>query len=166
MLSMKSVYRNSKWSKPNYKERVRKWSKEPVVASIENPTRLDRARALGYKAKQGYIVARTRIGKGGRKRPTIRKGRKPTKTGLFFTTEQSSQAIAERRVARKFLNMEVLNSYYVGESGTHRYYEVILVDPSHPVIKSDPKISWIANQRKRVFRGLTSAAKKSRGLMR
>ena len=39
--------------------------------------------------------------------------------------------------------MEVLNSYYAGESGTHKFYEVILVDPHHTVIKKDKKISWI-----------------------
>lgn len=152
------------WNKSVYKEKVRKWSKEQVVTRAERPSRLGRARSLGYRAKQGYLIARTRIGKGGRKRPTIRKGRKPSKSGLFFTTEQSLQAIAEKRVARKFPNMEVLNSYYIGESGTHRYYEVILVDPNHPSIKADPKISWVGGQRKRVFRGLTSAGKKSRGL--
>lgn len=159
-----ALYTLTDWNKSVYKEKIRKWSKEPVVSRVENPTRLGRARSLGYRAKQGYVMARTRIGKGGRKRQTIRKGRKPSKSGLFFTTEQSLQAIAEKRVARKFPNMEVLNSYYIGESGTHRYYEIILVDPNHPVIKSDPRISWISGQRKRAFRGLTSAAKKSRGL--
>ncbi|MBI2076179.1 MAG: 50S ribosomal protein L15e [Candidatus Aenigmarchaeota archaeon] len=159
-----ALYTSTDWNKPAYKEKVRKWSREPVVNRVERPSRLKRARSLGYRAKQGYVIARTRIGKGGRKRPTIRKGRKPSKSGIFFTTEQSLQAIAEKRVARKFPNMEVLNSYYVGESGTHRYYEVILADPNHPAIRADPKINWVGGQRKRVFRGLTSAGKKSRGL--
>ncbi|MFX1299023.1 MAG: 50S ribosomal protein L15e, partial [Promethearchaeota archaeon] len=50
--------------------------------------------------------------------------------------------------------------------GKHWYYEVILVDPNHPVIKSDPKINWITEPQhsKRVTRGLTSAGKRSRGL--
>ncbi len=165
---MRSVYSYVRelWKKPAliYKSRVRIWSKEPVVNRVEVPTRIDRARALGYKAKEGYILARTRVQKGGRKRPSIRKGRKPSKMGRFFTTEQSLQAIAEKRAARKFPNLEVLNSYPVGDSGTHHYYEIILVDPNHPVIQSDKKISWISGQRKRVFRGLTSAARKSRGL--
>ena len=165
---MRSVYGHLSelWKKPSviYKPKVRVWSKEPVVNRIETPTRIDRARALGYKAKQGYVIARTRIQKGRRKRFAIRKGRKPSNMGRFFTTEQSLRAIAEKRVARKFPNLEVLNSYYVGDSGTHHYYEVILVDPSHPSIRADKNISWISGQRKRVFRGLTSAARKSRGL--
>jgi large subunit ribosomal protein L15e len=167
---MISLYKHLRevWKKPRpiYKGHIRKWGKEPVVNRIETPTRTDRARSLGYKAKQGYVIARTRVKKGGRKRPTIRKGRKPATSGRFFTTAQSLQSIAEKRAARKFLNLEVLNSYYVGESGTHRFYEIILVDPNHAAIKKDKKISWIENQRKRVFRGLTSAGKKSRSLGR
>lgn len=157
-------YIKRSWKKPStvYKEPSRKWVKQAVVKKIDKPTRLDRARSLGYRAKQGFVIARTRIAKGGRKRPSIRKARKPTKMGRFFTTEQSLQSIAEKRLARKFPNLEVLNSYYVGESGVYKFFEVILVDPNHPVIKNDKKINWILNQRRRVFRGLTSASKKSR----
>jgi large subunit ribosomal protein L15e len=48
----------------------------------------------------------------------------------------------------------------------YKWFEVIMVDPHHPVIKSDPKIAWIAGKthKGRVFRGLTSAGKKGRGL--
>jgi len=142
---------------------VIKWRKEPSIKRIPKPTRIDRARRLGYRAKQGFVVVRASIRKGGRRRPTIRKGRKPSKRGLVhFTTQQSLQAIVEKRVARAFSNLEVLNSYYVGEDGQNKYFEVILVDPNHPVIKADKKINWICRQRRRVFRGLTSAAKKSR----
>jgi len=142
---------------------VMKWRREPTMKRIEKPTRIDRARQLGYRAKQGFVVVRISIRKGGRRRPTIRKGRKPTKRGLLrYTPSQSLQSIAEKRVGRAFQNLEVLNSYYVGEDGKYKYFEVILVDPHHPVIKSDKKINWICRQRRRVFRGLTSAAKKSR----
>lgn len=141
-----------------------KWSKQPVFKRVERPTKISRARTLGYKAKQGFVVVRTRIKKGGRKRSRPRKGRKPKTMGIYFTPSAGRQAIAERRVARKYPNMEVLNSYMVGETGTHKFYEVILVDKSHPSIKKDKDISWITNQRRRAFRGLTSAARKSRGL--
>lgn len=150
--------------KSDYKGRIAGWNDEDVITRVARPTRLARARSLGYRAKQGYIIARVRIGKGGRKRAKIRKGRKPTKLGRKFTASQSAQAIAEKRAVREFPNMEVLNSYYVGESGTHKFFEVIIIDPHHPVIASDRKISWILGQRKRAFRGLTSAAKKSRGI--
>ena len=159
---MTMITKTTGWKKENYKLRVRQW--KSAVERVERPTRIARARSLGYRAKQGFILVCARIEKGGRKRPARRKGRKPTKIGLYFTPKQSHQAIAEKRAARKFPNLEVLNSYYVGESGTHKFYEVILVDPHHPAISSDHRIKWIANQRKRVFRGLTSAARKSRGL--
>ena len=83
-----------------------------------------------------------------------------------LTPRKNLQVIAEERAARKFPNLEVLNSYYVAQDGRYKFYEVILVDPHHPVIKNDPHINWIGNpaNRGRVFRGLTSAGKKMRGL--
>jgi len=153
------------WKKPAplYKEKTRVWTRENVIVKIDRPTRLDRARALGYKAKQGYIIARTRVKKGGRRRPKITKGRKPKHYGqVHFTTGQNKQSIAEKRVNRKYPNMEVLNSYYVGENGQYKFYEIILVDKNHAVIKKDNKMKWITKDRRRVYRGRTSAAKKSR----
>ncbi|MEN6573742.1 MAG: 50S ribosomal protein L15e, partial [Methanobacterium aggregans] len=40
------------------------------------------------------------------------------------------------------------------------------VDPNSPSIKNDPKINWICEKQhtSRVFRGLTSEGKKTRGL--
>ncbi|MBI4895981.1 MAG: 50S ribosomal protein L15e [Candidatus Aenigmarchaeota archaeon] len=159
-------YLQQAWKQPEtvYKKQVAMWAHEDVVTRLEHPTRIDKARRLGFKAKQGFVVVRTRIKKGGRKRPAPNKGRKPRSYGRFFTPGMNKQSIAERRVARKFPNLEVLNSYYIGESGTHKFYEVILVDPHHAAIKSDASIGWITNQSKRVFRGRTSAGKKSRGL--
>ncbi|RHZ76795.1 hypothetical protein Glove_192g24 [Diversispora epigaea] len=49
---------------------------------------------------------------------------------------------------------------------TYKYYEVILVDPNHKVIRRDPKINWIVStkHKHRECRGLTSIGKKNRGL--
>ncbi len=148
-------------------ERLQRWRREPAVVRIERPTRLDRARALGYKAKKGVIVVRVRIRRGGRRAGRPNKGRK-TKSLMVsrLTPKKSLQWIAEERAARKYPNMEVLNSYWVGEDGKHKWFEVILVDRAHPAIQSDKNLSGIARQRGRVFRGLTSSARKSRGLRR
>lgn len=158
------------WKKPTqlkaYKQRLAEWRRESVVKRIDKPTRLDRARKLGYKAKQGFIIARVRVDKGKRKRPKPAGGRKPKKAGRYFSLGKSKQVVGEEKVARKFPNLEVLNSYECGQDGNYKFFEVILVDPSHPVIKSDPKINWICRKRGRAFRGLTSAARKSRGLRR
>ncbi|MCD6381972.1 MAG: 50S ribosomal protein L15e [Candidatus Aenigmarchaeota archaeon] len=159
------------WKKPRrttgLKELMKKWRKEPVVTRVEKSTRLDRARSLGYQTKQGYVISRVRVKKGGRKKPRSRAGRRPRRAGVSkFTPSKSLQWIAEEKAARKFPNLEVLNSYWVGDDGVYKYYEVILVDPSHSIIKSDPKIKWIKNRKGRAFRGLTSAGRKSRGLRR
>ncbi|MHA1799506.1 MAG: 50S ribosomal protein L15e [Candidatus Helarchaeota archaeon] len=143
------------------------WRSQPVVSRIERPSRIERARTLGYKAKQGYIVVRTKIRRGGRRKPRPKMGRKPKKLGVSkFTPKKSLRWIAEERVARKYPNLEILNSYWVGEDGRWKFYEIILVDPHHPVIKNDPKINWICSavHKGRVHRGLTGAGKKSRGL--
>lgn len=149
------------------KERLIKFRRQPVVTVVDKPTRLDKARRLGYKAKQGFVIARVRILKGGRKRPSIARGRKPSKYGLaHFSTTLNRQAIAEQKANRKFPNMEVLNSYYVAEDGKYVWYEVILVDRSHPAIKSDKDVGWITTKRGRAYRGLTAAARRSRGARR
>ncbi len=149
------------------RQRLIEWRRQPAILRIEQPMRLDRAHALGYKAKQGFVIARIRIGKGTSKREQPSGGRKPHSTGQYaHPPDQNLQHIAEMRTARKFPNLEVLNSYYVGEDGRDIWYEVILVDTVHPAIKSDKNINWICapQNRGRVFRGLTSAGKAHRML--
>lgn len=148
-------------------ERLIKWRREPETVRLERPTRLDRARELGYKAKQGIVVARVRVRRGGERKRAIRGGRRPKRKGIArLTLKKSTQRIAEERAGRKFPNMEVLNSYWVAEDGQHKWFEVVLVDPAHPAIQSDKNLSWICDPANsdRANRGLTSAGKKARGL--
>jgi large subunit ribosomal protein L15e len=149
------------------KVRLPAWRRDESVVRVEHPTRVDRARDLGYKAKQGFIVVRSRIRTGGRRKKRLNSGRVPAKMGVKkITPKKSLQWLAEERAARKYPNLEVIGSYWVGEDGQYKYFEIIFVDPSHPVIKSDPKISWIcqAGQKGRVYRGLSPAGITSRGL--
>ena len=147
------------------RERMPTWRKQHAVTRIERPTRPDRARSLGYKAKPGVIVARARIRRGGRRKSRPTSHRKPTSMGVKkITMRKNLRWIAEERVARRFPNMEVINSYWVAQDGKHKYYEVILVDPLHPAIQNDREFQWLLTQKRRVFKGKTSAAKKSRGL--
>ena len=157
------------WKKPDKKllrERMVEWRRENVMSKIDKPLRLDRARALGYKAKKGFVIIRIRLKRGGHKRPRPNKGRRGKRMTIRKTLKMSYKWIAEQRVARKYKNLEVLNSYLIGKDGIHYFYEVIMVDPSKPEIKNDRTINWITKSpnKKRAFRGLTSAAKKSRGL--
>ena len=139
-------------------ERRIQWRREENFLRIEKPTRLDRARALGYKAKQGYVLVRAKVRKGAFQKRHIKEEQ--------LIVGKSLQRMAEERTQKRYKNLEVLNSYWVGADGQHEWYEVILVDPGHPVIQHDPKISWICNnkQKNRVYRGLTSAGAKGRGL--
>ncbi|MDI6642933.1 MAG: 50S ribosomal protein L15e [Candidatus Hodarchaeaceae archaeon] len=150
------------------RSRMREWRREPVIVRVEHPTKLARARALGYKAKQGIIVVRTRVRKGGRRKVRPTRGRRPKRMGVSkIVPKKSIQLIAEERVSRKYPNLEVLNSYHLGSDGTREYFEVIMLDPHHPAIRSDPQLGWIASkaQRGRAHRGLTRAGRKTRGLM-
>ncbi len=171
---MKGLYQHVRdlWKKPKktmkplVRERLIKWRRQERFVKIEKPTRIDRARALGYKAKKGFVVVRSRIRRGGRSRPLYgRRGRKPSKSGITgFTPSKSLQGIVEARVAKKYPNLEVLNSYPVGEDGIHKWFEVILVDKNAPEIKKDKNLKWISEKQhtRRVHRGLTSAGKKAR----
>ena len=160
------------WKKPQenlgelWRERLVQWRREESTVKIEHPTRIDRARSLGYKAKQGYIVIRQRVPKGGHTRPKIQGGRRSKRYSQLLSLRKSYQLIAEERTQKKFHNLIVLNSYWVAEDGEFYWYEVILVDPYHPVIKADANINWICQPKHlgRVFHGRTSAGTKVRGM--
>ncbi len=158
------------WRKPSdelkklQRERLIKWRREGSTIRLEGPSRLDRARALGYKAKSGIIVVRQRVDRGGRQRPTIRKARTSKHSRQIKILDINYRGVAEQRAAQSYPNMEVLNSYYIAEDGQHFWFEVILVDRESPEVLADENLIGIAMQRGRVNRGLTSATKKSRGL--
>jgi large subunit ribosomal protein L15e len=167
-------YIAEEWAKPEksfveelMRQRLIEWRKQNTVTRIERPTRLDRARKLGYKAKQGFVMARTKVRRGNMRKLRPRSGRRPKRMGVKkFKPAKSLRLIAEERTARKFPNLEVLNSYWVGEDGRSKWFEVILVDPNSPSITSDKDINWITEpqHKRRVFRSLTSAGKNIRGL--
>ena len=48
--------------------------------------------------------------------------------------QRSLRATAEERVGRRCGNLRVLNSYWINQDGVYKYYEVILVDPSHKAV--------------------------------
>ena len=80
--------------------RVRCWQYRQLnaVHRATRPTRPDKARRLGYKAKQGYVVYRVRVRRGGRKRK-VHKGHqlgKPTNIGINqLKFQRSLQSVAE-----------------------------------------------------------------------
>jgi large subunit ribosomal protein L15e len=171
---VKGLYQNVRklWKKPKVtmkdlvRDRLIQWRKENRFVKIKKPTRIDRARALGYRAKTGFIVIRARLKRGGRRRPLYGVGgRKPSKTGLTgYTPKKSLQWIVEERVGKKYPNLEVLGSYQVGEDGKYKWFEIVMVDTKNPVIKKDKHMKWITEKqhRGRAFRGLTPSGKRAR----
>jgi len=162
-------YIREAWKAPTREmltSRLIEWRAGEAAVKVEKPLRLDKARALGYKAKKGFVVIRIRVNRGGRQRPRHKHGRKSRKQRVMKILKMSYQWVAEIRAQRKYPNLEVLNSYPIGKDGKHYFYEVIMVDPDKAEIKNDDNINWICNSanRKRAERGLTSAAKKSRGM--
>lgn len=162
-------YLREAWKKPNKKdlrERMIEWRASEVFTKVEKPLRLDRARALGYKAKKGFVIIRVRIERGGHKRTRPNKGRKVKRLTIRKNLKMNYKWIAEQRASKKFQNLEVLNSYQIGKDGINYFYEIIMVDPNMPEIKNDKELGFIAKKgnSNRAERGLTSAAKKGRGL--
>eukprot|EP00877_Chromochloris_zofingiensis_P002324 jgi/Chrzof1/12092/Cz06g21030.t1 len=103
--------------------RVRCWEfrQLPGIVRLNKPSRPDKARRLGYKAKQGFVVYRVRVRRGGRKRP-VHKGivyGKPVNQGITqLKPVRNLRNVAEERVGRKCGGLRVLNSYWVNEVHT------------------------------------------------
>ncbi|CAA9962705.1 Ribosomal protein [Pyrenophora teres f. maculata] len=153
--------------------RVRCWELRQlkVIHRASRPSRPDKARRLGYKAKQGYVIYRIRVRRGGRKRQAPKGATygKPTNQGINqLKYQRSLKSTAEERIGRRCANLRVLNSYWINQDSTYKYYEVICVDPQHKAIRRDPRINWIVKpvHKHRESRGLTATGKKSRGLGR
>ena len=122
----------------NIRARAVQLRKEPVMMRVERPWRLDRARSLGYKAKEGVIIVRTRVSRGGMRRQRPTSGRRPKHMGVLkMKSDVSSQSVAERRVSERFPNMKVLGSYPVWEDGRFAWFESILIDPLSPGVRKD-----------------------------
>ena len=172
----RSVYSHIKeaWKRPDEGklgelqwERKQRWRRQGAIERIDRPTRLDRARELGYKAKQGVVMARVSVNKGTARKERFRAGRRSKRQGVRrVTRNKNRQRVAEERASRKFRNLRVLNSYWVGEDGSRKWFEVILIDPEHPAIQNDDDLNWICDDAHsgRAYRGLTSAGKRNRGL--
>lgn len=165
-------YIKQAWKKPSedfdaeIRKRMITWRAGKRIEKLEKPSRLDKARQLGYKAKKGFVVFRVTLERGGRQKERPRTKRRSKRLVAKKVLKMNYQWVAEQRVQHAYPNLEVLNSYLLGKDGTHYFFEVIAVDTSKPEIKSDKDINWIClpKNRNRALRGLTSAARKSRGL--
>ncbi len=117
------------------------WRNQNALTRVEKPSRIARARRLGYKAKQGIIVVRMRVGTGGMRKQRPRGGRRPKHLGVTkIKADVSMKQVSERRVLERYPNMKLLGSYFLYKDGMHYWFEIILADPSHPRIAKDKEI--------------------------
>ena len=131
------------WEKnpPEMKEKVVAWRKQKAITRVDKPSRIQKARRLGYKAKQGIVVIRMRVGTGGMRKKRPRGGRRPKHLGVTrIKADVSMKQVADRRVLERFPNMKFLGSYFLAKDGMHYWFEVILADPSHPRIAKDKEL--------------------------
>eukprot|EP01106_Pelomyxa_sp_JSP_P002500 TRINITY_DN1378_c0_g1_i7.p1 TRINITY_DN1378_c0_g1~~TRINITY_DN1378_c0_g1_i7.p1 ORF type:complete len:176 (-),score=41.64 TRINITY_DN1378_c0_g1_i7:112-639(-) len=141
----------------------------PRIHRAARPARVDKARRLGWRSKQGFVVYRCRVRRGDRKR-RVRKGivcGKPKHQGIHQQkSTMSLKRVAEGRVGKMCSNLRVLNSYWINQDALYKYFEVILIDPQHKGIRRDARYNWICAtpHKHRELHGLTSAGKKFRGL--
>ena len=155
------------WKKPSkelLRSRLIKWRKDQVCVRIERPERIDRAHSLGYKAKKGYIMIRTRVPVSRRMRPRLKSGRRTKTQRRKKIVGKNYQWIAEERTQKRYPNLVVLNSYFLAKDGKNKWYDIIMLDPD--IVKNYKGMEWIAKgkNRDRVWKGKTSAGSKSRGL--
>ena len=126
---------------PELRQRAVQWRRENAVTRVERPSRIERARRLGYKAKQGIIVVRMRVGTGGMRKQRPRGGRRPKHLGVTkIKADVDMRTVAENRVLERYPNMSLLGSYFVYKDGIHYWFEVILADAAHPRISKDPEM--------------------------
>ena len=127
---------------PELRERVVGWRKQNAVTRIDRPSRIQRARRLGYKAKQGIIVVRMRVGTGGMRKQRPTGGRRPKHLGVTrIKADDNMKTVAERRVSERYPNMKLLGSYFIYKDGKHYWFEIIFADPDHPRVAQDKELT-------------------------
>ena len=88
MVKSMYAYVRDAWARPDKSEvkamlwdRMQEWRREGSVTRLEHPTRIDRARSLGYKAKQGIAVVRVQVRRGGRRASRYVRARRSARMG-------------------------------------------------------------------------------------
>jgi len=169
---MEELWKKKQTDVMRFLNRVRTWELRqlPAIHRASRTTRPDKARRLGYKAKQGFSIFRVRIKRGSRKRK-VAKGicyGKPSTSGVRIKATRNLKSVAEERLGRKMGSLRILNSYWITQDATNKWFEVITVDPMHKTIRNDARMNWICNaaHKHREMRGVTQAGRHSRGLNR
>ena len=76
----------------------------PARRALTGPSRPDKARRLGYKAKQGYVVYRIRVRRGGRKKPVSKVCVRSCRPPCGCLPAYASKSRGRRHTAALFTN--------------------------------------------------------------
>ncbi|MEM4186502.1 MAG: hypothetical protein QW801_04400 [Candidatus Caldarchaeum sp.] len=118
------------------RRRLVEWRREKSVVRVDKPLRLDRARSVGYRDKQGYVVLRVRVRRGGFSKPRPRSGRRPKAIGVVrHKVNVSMKDEAVQRALKNYPNLKALGAYPLASDSLYKWFEVIAVDPNHPSVK-------------------------------
>ena len=96
------------WKKPDEKrlrELMINWRAGQSITKLERPTRIDKARMLGYKAKKGFVIYRVTLQRGGRAKARPRVKRRSKRFSVKKILRMSYQWVAEQRVQNKFSHL-------------------------------------------------------------
>lgn len=133
------------------RQRRMEWRREPAIVRVEKPLRLDRARSIGYKDKQGFVVLRVRVRRGGFSKPRPRSGRRPKAIGVVLhKVNVTMLEEALNRCRRRYPNLHPLGGYPLASDSLYKWFEVVMVDPSHPSIRSSKEIMIPAPFKRRI----------------
>lgn len=119
-----SLYKNE----DRKKELLQEARNQPIIKRIDGPTKLAKAKSVGYRAKQGYIIVRVRVSKGDFRRPRANHARRPSKSGIYYKLAISKENIARNRALKVFKNMDVVGSYFLIEDGKNKWFEIVMLD--------------------------------------
>ncbi|MCS7132941.1 MAG: 50S ribosomal protein L15e [Nitrososphaeria archaeon] len=146
------------------RQRLIRWRKQPAVVRVRKPLRLDKARKLGYKAKQGFVVLRVRVRRGGFQKPRPRAGRRPKALGVIkHKVNVSMKEEAIHRAQKRYPNLYPVGAYWIAEDGLYKWYEVIMVDPHHPAILNNEELELPDPLLRRVEKHSKKGKKKQKG---
>ncbi|XP_063720275.1 large ribosomal subunit protein eL15-like [Symsagittifera roscoffensis] len=122
---------------------VENWNyqQRPRVQRVSRPKRPEKATELGYKPQEGYFIYHVQVRRGGR-----RKSRPLTGDS---TGPKAHQQMAETKANRHVKTLKVIDSYWVSQDGTYKYYEVLMVDPSNDNVMRDYNVKDILARRRR-----------------
>ena len=81
--------------------RMQEWRREGSVVRLERPTRIDRARSLGYKAKQGIAVARVQVRRGGRRASRYVRARRSARMGKNRSPQERASSGLPKSALRR-----------------------------------------------------------------